>query len=154
MSNEVTNQTRSQHTTYQKRIRVIHGVETWFDLDNETVLSVWLSNWTGREIIRINDQIIASHRSWQLESTHSFVYAGKQYSLRVKIEKFIQIRVELWRGDQLVDFDVVSNGRVLPRGEGAPKTNSKNILITLLMGIGLGMLGALFGYWVGSLFGA
>lgn len=138
----------------KKRVRVLHGVETWFDLDKQTIVSVWLSNWTGREVIRLNDQVIASKRSLTFESRHPFVYDGKEYSVTIKLEKFIRFRIELWQGNELMDFDLVTNGRIMSRGQGAEKANTKTVIISLLMGGALGVAGASFGYWLAGFLGA
>lgn len=138
----------------KKRVRVLHGVETWFDLDKQTIVSVWLSNWTGREVIRLNDQIIASKRSLKLQSHHPFMHQGKEYAIKVTLEKFIRFRIELWHGNELVDFDLVTNGRVMSRGEGDRTHSTKTVIISLVMGGALGVAGALFGYWLAGVFGA
>ncbi len=138
---------------YKKRSGMIRGIETWFDLDPQTVVSVWLSTWTGREIIRINDQIIVSKRVIKLTSRHPFTHNGKDYAIVIKFEILGEFRIELWQGTQLIDFDVIANGRVLSRGQGIQKAGTKNIIVSLLMGGVLGILGMLFGYWVGGGFG-
>ena len=139
---------------YLKRVNFFKGIDTWFDLDKETIVSVWLSNWTGREVIRLNDQIVASRRVISLQSEHSFEHGGKTYRVTVDYKKLTQFRIELWQGDQLVDFDVISQGRVFQRGQGAPKATKKTWITGLMVGLTLGAMGALFGYWLGQMFGA
>lgn len=138
----------------KKRVRVLQGVETCFDLDKQTIVSVWLSNWTGREVIRLNDQIVASKHSLTFESHHPFVHDGKEYSVTIKLEKFIRFRIELWQGNELMDFDLVTNGRIMSRGRGAEKANTKTVIISLLMGGALGVAGASLGYWLAGFLGA
>ena len=139
---------------YLKRVNFFKGIDTWFDLDKETIVSVWLSNWTGREVIRLNDEIVASRRVISLQSEHSFEHGGKTYRVTVDCKKLTQFRIELWQGDQLIDFDVISHGTVFQRGQGAPKATKKTVIKGLMVGLALGVMGALFGYWLGQLFGA
>lgn len=153
MSQENAHRSNPDLQIYKKQSSMIRGIETWFDLDPQTVVSVWLSTWTGREIIRINDQIIVSKRVIKLTSRHPFTYNGKDYAIVIKFELLGEFRIELWQGAQLIDFDVVANGRVLSRGQGVQKAGTKNIIVGLLMGGLLGILGMLFGYWVGGGFG-
>lgn len=148
------NDASSSGGTYLKRVNFFTGIETWFDLDKETIVSVWLSNWTGREVIRLNDEVIASRRVISLQSEHSFEHGGKTYRVTVSCDKLTQFRIELWQGDQLLDFDVVSHGRVFQRGEGAPKATIKTLIMSLMAGAAFGAMGALFGYWIGGIFGA
>lgn len=139
---------------YRKRFSLRHGIETWFDLDRDTVVSVWLSSWSGREVISINGQVIISKRQITWSSRHNFTHAGQPYSIVVKHERWLKMRIELWKGDVLVDFDIFTDGEVFSRGlVHDKKRQPRALLINTLAGMVLGILGMAFGLWLGRLFG-
>jgi len=142
----------SEGFVYQKRFGLFHGTETFFDLDRDTTLRVWLSNWTGKEVITLNNKILSSQYAIRFKSEHCFVHNDQDYRVIVQL-KMGHLRIELWRDDQLMDFDLVSNGRVLSRGDGSKSVSSKQIVISMLSGAGLGALGMLLGYWAARVLG-
>lgn len=139
---------------YQKRFSLRHGIETWFDLDRETVVSVWLSSWSGRESIAINGEVIISKRQITWSSRHAFIHSGQEYAIVIRHEKWLKMRIELWKGDVLIDFDVMADGQIFSRGiVGEKKRTTQSLLLNTLAGMVLGILGMAFGLWLGRLFG-
>jgi len=154
MNQNSANEPDTAMSLYQKRVSLRHGIETWFDLDRETVVSVWLSSWSGREAIAINGEVIISKRQITWSSHHAFTHSGQDYVIVIQHEKWLKMRIELWKDNVLVDFDVMANGQVVSRGiiDDRKKT-TRSLLLNTLAGMVLGILGMAFGLWLGRLFG-
>lgn len=130
------------------------GFERWFDVDGINI-RYWGSNWTGREIVSVIDgdseQVVSDKRSFQFKTPHEFDYRGSNYRLDLSMSVGV-IELLLYRDGQLVDSDSYGSKPALKIN---PETGRldwgwavKKVILPLLAA---GVVGAGFGYFVGSL---
>ncbi|MEM1081886.1 MAG: hypothetical protein AAGH65_09935 [Pseudomonadota bacterium] len=124
------------------------GITSWFDVDG-LIISVWASNWTGREIVRIIDdhgeRIVSNLRSFRFNTPHDFLFNGQSYQVRVVLG-IGKARFELYREGLLIDADEFNRMTVQinpETGQLAWKQSFKKLLVPITMSF-LG--GLVFGY--------
>jgi len=143
------------HGNSRMNISLSRGVTGWFDVDG-LIISVWASSWTGREIVRVEDdqgvRVVSDKRSFRFATPHEFVVGRNAYRLDVQLH-FGRAELRLFRNEALVDSDVFS-----PKGNQVcidPETGKVDWSRTLKKSLGpilLGLTaGAAFGFGVGSL---
>lgn len=112
------------------------GVRCYFDVDDITI-SVWGSSLTGREVIRVDDQVVSDRVSWRLRTRHEFEHAGVAYIVDVIIESIFhaRYRIVLYRNGQQVDSDSAE-------WSAWPSSLTRSFVVGLLVGFGaaLGLL--------------
>ena len=96
----------SEHS--RMNISMRKGLRGWFDVDG-MIITVFGSNWTGREIVYITDQhgerVVSDKRSFRFSTSHEFSEAGNDYRVDLKIGVG-KVELMLYRNGQLVDSDV------------------------------------------------
>jgi hypothetical protein len=143
------------HGKTRMKISLSQGITGWFDVDGR-IISVWASSWTGREIVRVEDdrgeRVVSDKRSFRFTTPHEFQVGNDSYRLDVQIRPG-QAELRLFRNEALVDSDVFD-----PTGKQIcidPETGKIDWSRTLKKGIGpivFGLTaGAAFGFAVGSL---
>jgi hypothetical protein len=143
------------HGKTRMKISLSKGVTGWFDVDG-LIISVWASTWTGREIVRVEDnrgeRVVSDKRSFRFTTPHEFKVGNDDYRLDVHIT-LGRAELRLFRNEALVDSDVFD-----PKGKQVcidPETGEIDWPRTLKKSIGpilLGLAaGAAFGFAVGSL---
>lgn len=88
-------------------VSLFQGVQCYFDIGEHTI-SVWGSAWSGREIVRVDNQVVSDSRNFsRLQSRHDFTLDGVSYHLVFKTESILRghYAVYLYRGDTLIDSD-------------------------------------------------
>jgi hypothetical protein len=115
------------------------GIRCYFDIGEHTI-SVWGSGWSGREVVRVDDQVVSESRNLlRLQNRHDFSLDGASYHLVVKTESIIraQYGVYLYQGDTLVDSDQMGKWQGL-----------RIALLCFTGGIIIGFLAAQIGAWI------
>ncbi|TVQ48685.1 MAG: hypothetical protein EA371_05050 [Gammaproteobacteria bacterium] len=135
------------------KLSLKRGVECWFDVDNVTI-SVWASNWTGREIVRIQNggeiRVVSDKRSFRLNTPHEFELHGQRYRLEFRVKPGIA-DVRLYRNGELIDSDL-ADCRGIPIDPVTGRLDWRRALKTLALPIlAAGLGGAAVGYLVASL---
>jgi hypothetical protein len=59
------------------------GMTFRFEEANNTI-QVWYSNWSGKEVITVNGQVVSTRRQFGLNSTHPFQIGGDAYSVNMR----------------------------------------------------------------------
>lgn len=88
-------------------VTFLQGVQCYFDIGEHTI-SVWGSAWSGREIVRVDDQVVSDSRNLSLrQNRHDFTLDGVAYHIVFKTESILRghYGAYLYRGDTLVDSD-------------------------------------------------
>lgn len=88
-------------------VSLVNGIQCYFDIGEHTI-SVWGSAYSGREIVRIDNQVVSDSRNLcGLQSRHDFTLDGVSYHLVFKTESIMRghYGVYLYRGDTLIDSD-------------------------------------------------
>ncbi|NGX16299.1 hypothetical protein [Wenzhouxiangella sp. XN24] len=135
------------------KVSLRHGIECWFDVDDITI-RVWGAPWSGREVISVQDaageRVVSQKRNLRFNSPHEFEYGGHLYRVEIRL-KFGVAEIRLFRDGELIDSDLHDGGvRInLETGRMNWSATLKKILPALVLG---GLVGAAFGYLVGSLF--
>lgn len=130
------------------------GIQCYFDVDDFTI-SVWGSAWTGREIVKVDDQVVSSKLSIRFSTTHNFEHRGHRYQVRFLIASMSTglTRIELYRDGKLIDFDEARHRsiRIDPAtGKVDWRAGWKGLVGWVLLG---GVVGAVFGYTLADLVG-
>ena len=86
-----------------------HGMTSYFDIDDITI-RVWVSSWSGREVVEIDGQAVSDKRSFRRLTVHQFEHGGHRYTVRFIIESILtgNMRCELERDGTPVDSDEFS----------------------------------------------
>lgn len=88
-------------------VSFFQGIQCYFDIGEHTI-SVWGSAWSGREIVRVDNQVVSDSRNLSLrQNRHDFTLGGVSYYLVFKTESILRghYGVYLYRGDTLIDSD-------------------------------------------------
>lgn len=140
--------------TSRMKFSLRHGIETWFDVDDITI-RVWGSSWTGKEIIRVQDQngerIVSEKRNMRFVSPHEFEQGGHRYKVEIRL-KLGLAEVRLYRDGVQIDSDLHDARKVHidpVTGKVDRWAQFKSVVPALLAGVATGIA---FGYLVGSLF--
>ena len=139
--------------TSRMRFSLRHGIETWFDVDDITI-RLWASSWTGKEIIRVQDQhgerVVSEKRNIRFVSPHEFSHGGHRYKVEIRLKLGVA-EVRLHRDGVQIDSGLhdASKVHIDPvTGRIDRWAQFKSILPALLAGLASG---AAFGYLVGVL---
>ena len=124
------------------------GIRGWFDVDGMTI-SVFGSNWTGREIVRVTDEhgerVVSDKHSFRFSTPHEFSVAGNDYRVNLNIGVG-KVEIHLYRNGKLIDSDAY----VDPDTQVHPETGKIDWRATIkkqfvpILGLFLG--GVVFGY--------
>lgn len=131
----------------------LRGSSTFFDVGDH-VIEVFMSSYSGREVVRVDDVEISSRRNWRYRSSHEFELDGERYTVAIIIVSLLkgQARVELTRNGVYVDHDEID----WKQGDDSKQPSSR--LLSVLFILVCLLAGGLFGYFtaklVGALFGA
>ncbi len=100
------NSTTAQRGTFGV---LLHGMTSYFDIDDITI-KVWISSWSGREIVQVDDRIVSDKRSFRRLTTHRFEHHGHQYTVRFIVDSMLHgdMRCELERDGKVIDSDEFS----------------------------------------------
>ena len=83
------------------------GINTWFDVDGMTI-HVWFSSWSGRAIVRVEDDdgqcVVSDKRTFRTLEQHAFKVGNNNYRLKI-IMTLSRLGVFLYRNDELIDSD-------------------------------------------------
>lgn len=60
------------------------GMTFRFEEANKTI-QVWYSNWSGKEVITVNDAVVSTRRQFVRNSTHPFQIGGDAYSVNMRM---------------------------------------------------------------------
>jgi hypothetical protein len=117
------------------------GSTTYFDVGDH-VIEVFMSSFSGREIIRVDDQELSSRRNWHFRSDHEFELDGDAYLIRITIISLLkgQARVELQKNGAYLDHDEIDYDKALGKGKHSTP-------VSLLIIAGWGLLGGFAGYF-------
>ncbi len=89
------------------KVSMVGGTECWLQAD-DCLIRIWASNWTGREIVRIQrggmEQVVSDKRSFRFKTPHSFELDGHIFRLDVQIN-FRRVEVTLHRDGELIDAE-------------------------------------------------
>lgn len=81
------------------------GTECWLQVDDYRV-SIWASNWTGREIVRVqhngSEAVVSDKHSFAFKTPHLFELDGHCFRLNFKIG-LGRAEVTLYRNGELFD---------------------------------------------------
>ena len=128
------------------------GVRCYFDVDDVTI-ELWASYWTGREEVRVDGELVSSVRSLRMSTTHAFTWNGIDYELVVTCHLWRsgKFEVTLYREGEKIDSDEAA-----VVGTDLTDEDGNLLLGRVVRKIGpvfltSGLLGAAFGYFLGSL---
>lgn len=133
-------------------ISIRQGTHCYFDVDDATI-TVWGSNWTGREKVWVDDQLVSSKLSLRFTTEHLFENNGHQYRVLFHIVSVASghVRIELFRDGEMIDFDE-AHARTLKINPETGKVDwwaeSRSLLAWVLIGAGSG---AIIGYLAATL---
>ncbi|MDO3384703.1 hypothetical protein QWI17_02500 [Gilvimarinus sp. SDUM040013] len=88
-------------------VSLSEGIQSYFDIGEHTI-SVWASAWSGREQVKVDDQIVVSTRNLTgLKSEMSFPLDGKTYQVVLETKSILRgcYSVSLFCGNTLIDSD-------------------------------------------------
>ena len=129
------------------------GIECWFDVDDVTI-RVWASNWSGREVVRVqnggDERIVSDKRSFRFSTPHEFDLHGHRYRLEFRVRPGMA-DIQLYRDGELIDSDLgdFRGIRINPAtGRLDWGWAIKTLTVPVLAG---GLTGAAIGYLVASL---
>ncbi|MEN1728296.1 MAG: hypothetical protein AAGJ52_07630 [Pseudomonadota bacterium] len=136
------------------KISMSQGISGWFDVDG-LIISFWASSWTGREIVRVEDEegarIVSNRRSFKFTTPHEFTVGSDQYRLEAQIN-FARVELRLFRNAALVDSDQFNPSKKQIRID--PETGKvdwtyilKKTVVPILFGLTVGVV---FGFTAGS----
>ena len=111
------------------------GVNAWFDVDG-IIISVWISSWSGRAIVRVEDQcgerIVSDKRTFRLSEQHEFSVGKTTYRVDIKNifrKNGFELAILLYREETLIDSDVYIIKYIETRFD--PETGKLNWLATI-----------------------
>lgn len=134
------------------------GIRCYFDVDGVTI-TVWGSAWSGREKVWVDDRLVSTAWSIRYTTEHVFEHDGRRYTVLFKILSILKgdVRIELYRDGQLVDFDQATfqTVKVDPQtGRIAWGVELRSLLVWVLVGAGFGAVVGFFGArlvgWLGG----
>ena len=124
----------------------VHGSSTFFDVGDH-VIEVFMSSYSGKEVVRVDGVELSSRRNWRYRSSHEFELDGERYTVAIIIVSLLkgQARVELTRNGVYLDHDELDWKQVF--GPQQPASGLRSTLVILL----LLFAGGFFGYFTGKL---
>ncbi len=140
------------HGRPRMNLSLKRGIECWFDVDDVTI-SVWASNWTGREIVRVQNggdaRVVSDKRSFRLMTPHEFELHGHRYRLEFRVKPGVA-DVRLYRDDLLIDSDL-ADCRGIPIDPATGRLDWRQALKSLALPVlAAGLSGAVVGYLIAS----
>ncbi len=96
------------------RCRMAGGTECELQAGDYRIL-IWASNWTGREIVRVerdgSERVVSDKRSFGFKTPHAFELDGHRFLLEFRIG-FGQVAVTLSRDGELIDAEQLDLNRI------------------------------------------
>ncbi len=136
----------------EKRMQagIRRGITAWFDVGG-SVIEYWASAWTGREIVRVDGQVVSARTSWRFTTSHPFEHRGIPYKLIFRMNSLLRgsMEIELYREGELIDSDSLqANSGLVRSADGSVDWKRSSLHIVLYFGAGaiLGAAGAWLGF--------
>lgn len=119
----------------------LSGMKTYFDVGDH-VIEVFLSSFSGKEVVTVDGKVVAEKRNWRYRSSHEFMLDGARFRVDVTIISLLkgQSRIDLYRNGEYVDHDEND----WKAGLGGKKSSPARLILVLAVSAGLG---GLFGYY-------
>lgn len=132
-----------------------HGSRTFFDV-GEHVIEVFMSSYSGKEVVLVDGVELSSRRNWRYRSSHEFELDGERYTVAIIIASLLkgQARVELTRNGEYLDHDELDWNQFFNPKPQQPVSRVRAILSFLFWLLAGGVFGYYSVKWIGSLFGA
>ncbi|MCC5865685.1 MAG: hypothetical protein JJU31_11240 [Wenzhouxiangella sp.] len=115
MNNMQTFQPENDKVTNSRiRCSVAGGTECQLQAGNYRIV-IWASNWTGREIVRVErdgiERVVSIKRSFGFKTPHAFELDGHRFLLEFRVG-FGQVAVTLHRDGELIDAEQLDLNRI------------------------------------------
>lgn len=67
-----------------------NGLEINFH-DESSIITLWVSLYTGKEIVLINNQTVSKKRSFRRKTEHHFEFNGNEYVIELTLKSFLKL---------------------------------------------------------------
>lgn len=128
----------------KKENRLSHWY-SYFDIGIHTV-TISGSYLTGSESVYIDDNLVSKKTNWTFKSKHRVVIDEQSIDIVIELLELFkpQIRVQLYREDNLIDEDYLCEG----------KRNSANLTLSLLVSVSVAFISGVIFYFLGKSIGS